>query len=246
MLSSGIYTEEERFIFELIQNAVDAFEDEFGERLRIRIAIQNDYIVFMHNGAPFSKRDIKGLCSVGNGNKKDNVKKIGYKGIGFKSVFMHSQEVTILSNETVFRFDKNHWSNFKFNGKTEDEFGRKYRLPWQIIPIVSEEKPISIDTKGFNVITFIKSENIKSIGTKVERMLSNSNFLLFLGQNSISIEYINNGNVLKTLNKEITVSKKLGDHEQERQICYPKMTTLKANGLSIKMIVLAFQPNTNP
>ena len=45
LLSSGIYTEEERFIFELIQNAVDAFEDEFGERLRIRIAVQNDYIV---------------------------------------------------------------------------------------------------------------------------------------------------------------------------------------------------------
>ena len=231
LLSSGIYTEEERFIFELIQNAVDAFEDEFGERLRIRIAVQNDYIVFMHNGAPFSKRDIKGLCSVGNGNKKDNVKKIGYKGIGFKSVFMHSQEVTILSNDIAFRFDKNHWSNFEFNGKSEDEFGRKYRLPWQIIPIVSEEKPISIDTEGFNVITFIKSENIKSIGTKVERMLSNSNFLLFLGQNSISIEYIDNGNVIKTLNKEITTSKKLGDHEQEREICLSKDNNIESKWL---------------
>ena len=75
-LSSGIYTEEERFIFELFQNAVDAF-DNSTNCLNVKITIQKGYLVFMHNGQAFSKRDIEGLCDVGNGNKTKDIKKIG-------------------------------------------------------------------------------------------------------------------------------------------------------------------------
>ncbi len=73
-LSSGIYTEEERFIFELLQNAVDAFNKE-TETLDVKIVVEDEYIAFMHNGDAFSKRDIEGLCDVGNGNKMNDVKK---------------------------------------------------------------------------------------------------------------------------------------------------------------------------
>ena len=102
-LSSGIYTEEERFVFELFQNAVDAFENSTG-CLNVKIAIQNGYLVFMHNGQAFSERDIEGLCDVGNGNKTKDIKKIGYKGIGFKSVFWSSC-VTVFSGGYCFKFD---------------------------------------------------------------------------------------------------------------------------------------------
>ena len=71
LLSSGIYTEEERFIFELLQNAVDAYSN--NAELNIRILIEDEYIIFMHNGASFSKRDIEGICSVGNGNKTNDL-----------------------------------------------------------------------------------------------------------------------------------------------------------------------------
>ena len=52
-LSSGIYTEEERFIFELLQNAVDSYDEMTNETLTIKIIIEGDYLVFMHNGASF-------------------------------------------------------------------------------------------------------------------------------------------------------------------------------------------------
>ena len=39
-LSSGIYTEEERFIFELLQNAVDSFDENSNEVLNISLRIQ--------------------------------------------------------------------------------------------------------------------------------------------------------------------------------------------------------------
>ena len=90
LLSSGIYTEEERFIFELLQNAVDSFDANNTRELYIKIVLKDDNLIFMHNGNPFSERDLEGLCDIGNGNKMNDAKKIGYKGIGFKSVFMHS------------------------------------------------------------------------------------------------------------------------------------------------------------
>ena len=83
LLSSGIYTEEERFVFELLQNAVDSFEPNAETELYIKIVLTDDHLVFMHNGTPFTERDLEGLCDIGNGNKMNDAKKIGYKGIGF-------------------------------------------------------------------------------------------------------------------------------------------------------------------
>lgn len=79
-LSSGIYTEDERFVFELLQNAVDAFNNQNGN-LNIKIVIEGKYIVFMHNGDAFSERDIEGLCDIGNGNKIDDIKKSDTKAL---------------------------------------------------------------------------------------------------------------------------------------------------------------------
>lgn len=73
-LSSGIYTEDERFIFELLQNAVDAF-NKTDTPLDIKIVIDGQYVIFMHNGDAFSERDIEGLCDIGNGNKVKDIKK---------------------------------------------------------------------------------------------------------------------------------------------------------------------------
>ena len=91
-LSSGIYTEGERFVFELLQNAVDAHRA--TDCLNVSICIQEGYLIFMHNGDAFTNEDIEGICFVGRkGEKVRNAKKIGYKGIGFKSVFGISSKV---------------------------------------------------------------------------------------------------------------------------------------------------------
>lgn len=110
-LSSGIYTEGERFIFELLQNAVDAHSG--NDCLDISISLQGGYLVFMHNGDPFTDEDIEGLCFVGRkGEKVRNAKKIGYKGIGFKSVFGISSKVYIHTGDQCFRFDREYWREY--------------------------------------------------------------------------------------------------------------------------------------
>ena len=193
LLSSGIYSEEERFVFELLQNAVDSYEG--GEEgLSVRIVSTPTHLVFMHNGSAFSDRDIIGLCDIGNGNKAKDAKKIGYKGIGFKSVFMHSHRVTVLTGDTCFKFDKEYCKSL-WKGKHDKE-----KLPWQIIPIETQP-PIDIDHKGYNVVTYLETSNSKSLSKKVEKLLANSQFLLFLNVDDLNISYYNDGHEVSLLSK---------------------------------------------
>ena len=196
LLSSGIYTEEERFVFELLQNAVDAHSDS-SSTLNVRMVIQDGYFVFMHNGAAFTERDIEGLCDVGNGNKMKDVKKIGYKGIGFKSVFMRSNHVVVESGGYCFKFDKSHWDNYWDAHWNQEEYGikdddKRYLMPWQIIPIETNA-PIQIDAKDYNVVTYIKVGDSSNLENKISALLSNSQFLLFLKSKNIRMSFLVNG-----------------------------------------------------
>ena len=196
LLSSGIYTEEERFVFELLQNAVDA-QSNSSSTLNVRMVIEDDYFVFMHNGTAFTERDIEGLCDVGNGNKMKDVKKIGYKGIGFKSVFMRSNHVVVKSGGYCFKFDKSHWDNYWDTHWNQEEYGikdddKRYLMPWQIIPIETTA-PIPIDSDGYNVVTYIKIGDSSNLENKISVLLSNSQFLLFLKSKNIRMSFIVNG-----------------------------------------------------
>ena len=197
LLSSGIYTEEERFIFELLQNAVDSFDGNDDRELCIKIVLTDDQLIFMHNGTPFSERDLEGLCDIGNGNKMNDDQKIGYKGIGFKSVFMHSHLVTVLTNGTCFKFDKEACENIV------KEKGAEYvgvKMPWQIIPMLTNI-PSCIDTSGFNVATYIQTNNKKLLRKKVEKLLADTRFLLFLKVNNLRISFYDGNEEILKLSK---------------------------------------------
>lgn len=233
LLSSGIYTEEERFIFELLQNAVDSYEmGNTIDGLKIRIAIDGEYVVFMHNGKSFSCRDIEGICSVGNGDKSTDVQKIGYKGIGFKSVFMHSNCVTINSNGVYFKFDKQYWDDF-FSTNPKSATGRKYKMPWQIIPIVTEEVPVDVDVEGYNVITYIKSANTIKIASKIKALMSDCQFLLFLRHSNIIVEYIN-GNEACSISKASGTVRTVSTTKIEQKVALYVNDALQSSWLLLK------------
>lgn len=212
-LSSGIYTEGERFIFELLQNAVDAHTT--SDCLNVSICIQDGYLVFMHNGEAFTNEDIEGICFVGRkGEKVRNVKKIGYKGIGFKSVFGISSKVYIHTGNQCFRFDKDYWRSY-WNEHWNSSLGPKptdlseYTMPWQVIPIESE-LPISVDEKDANVATYIAidSDDENKLVDSIKVLMQSCRFLIFLKDNNIKMSFSYNGNVLciiekHTLNGEV-------------------------------------------
>lgn len=205
LLSSGIYTEAERFVYELLQNAIDAFVDVDSDRLNIRIDIIGDYFVFMHNGAAFSETDIEGLCSVGNGNKSKNSKKVGYKGIGFKAVFIQSSLVYVQSGKTCcFKFDKEACFNLlPENLKAElkrDNVPLYDDVPWQIIPIESNP-PVKLDAEGFNVIIYIKMSRLAELLPKIKKLLTDKEFLLFLNAKQVSVSLFDNNRLITSISR---------------------------------------------
>lgn len=187
-LSSDLYTDSKRFIYELLQNADDSSVN--GQLVNIEIKLFNNKLVVAHNGKAFEESDIRGICSVNNGTKKSSIEKTGYKGIGFKSVFGQSDNVTICSNGTYFKFDANYdfgWRKEWTSNKKEWEvkYNRKFIYPWHIIPIYTSEKEIEQDIQAFlnnnwSVATIIELFKKDDVQNAIKELSSNVNMFLFL------------------------------------------------------------------
>lgn len=174
-ISDDIYSESERFVYELIQNADDASNDK-QKNLEIKIEFTQNFVIISHNGREFSDKDINAISSVGKSQKSENPNQTGYKGIGFKSVFGKSDCVYINSNGFCFRYDKSNWVK------------HAHKMPWQIIPIWSSSVPTELQKTQFGkypVSTAIQFNKEKGfVGAELKQTLinlfSNSQIMLFL------------------------------------------------------------------
>jgi len=173
-ISDDIYSESERFIYELMQNADDARNEE-QEELETVIEFTNNFIVISHNGRAFSEKDIKAISSIGKSQKSENPDQTGYKGIGFKSVFGKSNCVYISSGNYCFRYDKSCWKKCP------------HKMPWQIIPVPSyEEIPPELKTIGFlkhpvsTAIKFDQKNELNHLKLAVNKLFNDSQIMLFL------------------------------------------------------------------
>lgn len=188
-LSSDLYTDSNRFIYELLQNADDSCKD--GSLVKVWIKLFDDNLVVAHTGSAFSDKDVRGICNVNNGTKKSDPNKTGYKGIGFKAVFGQSKKVTIFSENEYFSFDSSYQHEWQWSGtqkEWEEENDRKFELPWQIIPISTPKEEISSEIDQFiqnveaNVATIIKISKVNLEQTKeaIKEISDNVNTFIFL------------------------------------------------------------------
>jgi hypothetical protein len=206
-LSTDLYTDAKRFIYELLQNADDSACD--GNNVDVCIKLHDNTLVLAHTGKPFTSRDIIGLCSINNGTKKSDISKTGFKGIGFKSVFGQSDNVIVYSDKEYFKFDatydfewKKNWieEGYESQKSWEEKNEREFFYPWQIIPIYIESEDVNqeldseiikfLSSEKWNVATIIKVSKTEEIVKAIEELLSNVNMFLFLkGINSIKFEF---------------------------------------------------------
>lgn len=102
-LIKDIHTEKPHFILELIQNAED---NDYDEHVRptVRLVIQEDKLILQNNERGFNDENVIALCGIGGSSKQKKMGYIGEKGIGFKSVFMVTNEPHIYSNGFHFKF----------------------------------------------------------------------------------------------------------------------------------------------
>lgn len=205
-VSSDIYSEGQRFVFELIQNADDSSIVETNE---VHFQFYSGGVIVSHNGEAFTEEDIDALTSAGNSTKKNDSTKTGYKGIGFKSVFGMSNSVAIFSGGYQFRFDKS-------------AFDKK--CPWQIIPIwtdheyLSSEARVVIDNSSYKVSTLIETGESTQLKEELLELISDGLLLLFLRSiNKITVSSVNT--------EEFVIEKMTSG----RNHCFEKVS-LKLNG----------------
>ena len=162
----------------------------------------------MHNGRPFDKDDIYSICDIGSSTKRNSKEKIGYKGIGFKSVFTGSDTVVVNSGNYSFAFDKD--SPIYNDVNVEN-------IPWQLKPIWQEKYRYPQEVRANEyfwkspvcISLEIDESVVKHYDNSIRKILSNPPFLLFLKNvNSICYQHENNDFVVskKTENNIVHIT----------------------------------------
>ena len=202
-LMGDLYTETERFVFELLQNADDQPEE--GELVNVKLKALDENLLFLHTGKPFNEADVESISSIGDSTKKNDIEKTGYKGIGFKSVFSVTETVYIDSGNFSFAFDKN--SPLYPNGADMD------KIPWQIKPIWEERyrlpKEIQKEDLFFlapvGIALNVGKENIETYNRSISELLVKPQFTLFL-RNVGEIFFESKGRETIFIKKQVTDS----------------------------------------
>jgi hypothetical protein len=88
---------------ELLQNA-----DDVGATT-VRARLSNNSFEFLHNGEDFNEDNFQSICQFGFSNKR-HLHTIGFRGVGFKSVFSIGPRVEVKSPSLSFAFEKNRFT----------------------------------------------------------------------------------------------------------------------------------------
>jgi len=106
LLLANLYNDRSHFVYELLQNAEDAYErlEDINERssLSVYFDLFSDRLEFRHNGIPFNDLDVEGICGINEDIKSNYERQIGKFGIGFKSVFAYTKCPKIYSDDKTF------------------------------------------------------------------------------------------------------------------------------------------------
>ena len=103
------YSDTGHFVYELLQNADDAFATE------VTIVLKEDRLLFKHNGTkhfditPESDNqhigDINSITGIGDSSKHELYNKIGKFGVGFKAVFQYTDTPEIYDDTFKFKIE---------------------------------------------------------------------------------------------------------------------------------------------
>lgn len=195
-LSKQLSAKESTFVYELLQNANDYPVE--GCSVDVEFHITDNYLLFLHTGDKFNVRNISGICGINEKEKVANKKTIGYKGIGFKTVFLNNHYVYLRTGDYSFRFDEGETPEKKVGGKI-----KRLGAPFQILPIWTKHNEVAkevndiFDNSGdeFRVQIALRpdNKNLLHIGKNsyenlFREVFSDSNIILFIPNiNSVSV-----------------------------------------------------------
>ena len=161
------------FIYELLQNANDYPYQ--SNPVRVEIRCDEQCLCFRHTGRKFSALNVNALCSAGEGEKSENPNAIGYKGIGFKTVFKNNPKVYVNSGEFSFWFDRD---------RTKKEVS--VYAPWRRVPLWEADSPVDMGEYrvGFKLypedLDLLRRDNANGYPGILRKMFEDERVLLFI------------------------------------------------------------------
>ena len=161
------------FIYELLQNANDYPYK--SNPVRVEMRLDEECLCFRHTGGKFSALNVNALCSAGEGEKSDNPNAIGYKGIGFKTVFRNNPRVYVNSGEFSFWIDRD---------RTKKEVS--VYAPWRRVPLWEVNAPVDMGEYrvGFKLypedLDLLRCDNANGYAGILRKMFEDERILLFI------------------------------------------------------------------
>lgn len=164
------------YIYELLQNANDYPYK--NEKVEVKFILTDHYLFFLHTGDYFNLRNIVGISSINQGEKAKNTETIGYKGIGFKTVFVNNEYVYLRSGDWSLRFDRA-YSEEKLYGD----------CPWALMPIPTPTKELdheivsTLSAAGDNMrvqFALRHKSNARNNLEQLDKVFGDNQILLFI------------------------------------------------------------------
>lgn len=209
LTSKRLYGEKIHYVLELIQNA----EDEASKT--ISFIFEKHGVAVINDGRAFDDEDVWGICSVRPGRKKN---KIGFFGIGFKSIFSITERPQIISNRFNFQLKDYIYPTPKDD--LPEEFEKFYHPDKGAIFVLPfcEGMPRSAELiDDFNLIDskillFLDNlhklqfhDNINDVHWEIEKKVgADSDILLFDGRNGEAVKETR----WRVFHRDITVTDK--------------------------------------
>jgi hypothetical protein len=161
LMSKSLYGEKVHYALELIQNAEDA------DASSITFIFEKDKVIVLNDGVVFDAEDVDAICSVKPGRKKN---KIGFFGVGFKSVFNITNTPQVISSRFNFQIENYIYPRPKSN--TPDEVKGYYSYEKGSIFVLPQSEGLPSTPELI--------ENFKEIDDKILLFLEKLNTLNFI------------------------------------------------------------------
>lgn len=185
MLLANRYDSRTHFIFELLQNAEDALRRRPGssQPKSVRFNLCSNCLVVSHFGAPFTEKDIRFICGIGESTAMHELTDIGRFGIGFKSVYALTEAPEVHSGDEHFAIDSFVWP--RAIGPIQTCFGETvFRFPFrQDDGAVREEIHETLAELGLSTLLFLREidqlewqvdDGCQGVFLREEKLLGNS------------------------------------------------------------------------
>ncbi|MEK6975626.1 MAG: DUF3883 domain-containing protein [Candidatus Thermoplasmatota archaeon] len=184
------WTDSRSTIIELLQNA-----DDVNAR-QVSVDITYRGVKISHDGNPFEPQHVAALCDVRQ-STKDIETQTGFKGIGFKAVFLISEAPMVVQGPWSFEFKP---------GPLPEHGGLDPGLCWYLIPRWIEQVPVeaapSVSTDTVFWLPFSPSFDAEAQDALKQKLLSDLHAASMLFLRSVRRIEIRAGDVVRRLQRD--------------------------------------------